>query len=35
MAGEHIEDMKIDLIGWDNDKLEANCNMLPSEKSNT
>ena len=29
MAGEYIEDMKIDLIGWDNYTLNNRCNFLP------
>jgi DNA-directed RNA polymerase II subunit RPB1 len=31
MAGEHIEDLSIDLLKIGNVKLEQNCNFLPSK----
>lgn len=34
MAGEHIEDLKIDLLGMDNKQVNQKCNFLhkPNEK---
>jgi len=34
MAGEHIEDLTIDLLRMDNNTLEQRCNFLPSKMKN-
>ena len=34
MAGEHIEDMTIDLLKINNENLERRCNFLPNQMSN-
>lgn len=33
MAGEHIEDLRIDLKEMDNETLEKKCNFLPSNQN--
>jgi hypothetical protein len=33
MGGEYIEDMKIGLMGMDNNKLKAQCSFLPANRS--
>lgn len=32
MAGEHIEDLSIQLYNWNNDQVEQKCNFMPKDK---